>query len=101
MTLEQNLERRNAMLTSVISHLHQYLKETEGCDHSVNICFCGVRNTLDEFGTYCYALTGGEVGWQYLRFDIDTDDPKVKALQDASYEAEANNASFRNGTIND
>jgi hypothetical protein len=87
MTMEQNLARRNAMLTDVISHLEQYLQDTQGCDHSVGICACELRNTLDDFGVYCHTLTGGIVGWPNLRFDVT--------------EADANNASFRKGTIND
>jgi len=89
MTMEQNLEHRNNLLNEVIQLLEQYLDETGGCDHSVNICVCNIRHTLDEFGKDCYHRTGGAVGWQYLRFDVDLDDPKQLADHEASSAAEA------------
>jgi hypothetical protein len=130
MTMEQNLEHRNNLLNEVLRLLEKYLDETGGCDHPVNICVCNIRQTLDEFGKDCYHRTGGAVGWQYLRFDVDTDDPKQLADEEASsaaeamgnmrdiamtmmqemndfrtrqlaIEADARNAAFRKGTIND
>lgn len=87
MTMEQNLNHRDQTLRDVITILQQYLEEAGPCDHSVNICVCGIRSALDDFGTDCYHRTGGAVGWPDLRFDIT--------------EANANNSSFRKGTIND
>ena len=139
MTMEQNLEHRNHLLNEVIRLLERYLDEAGPCEHSVNICVCNIRQTLDDFGKDCYHRTGGAVGWQYLRFDVDTDDPKQRAAEEASAraemefpttmaeaignmgdiaiammqemhefrnrqlarEADAGNAAFKNGTIND
>ena len=86
MTMEQNLNHRDQTLRDVIAILQQYLEEAGPCDHSVNICVCGIRSTLDDFGTDCYHRTGGAVGWPSPRFDIT--------------EADARNAAFRKGTIN-
>lgn len=130
MTMEQNLEHRNHLLNEVIRLLQQYLDEAGPCEHAVNICVCNIRHTLDEFGKDCYHRTGGAVGWQYFRFDVDLDDPKQRADHEASsaaeamnnigdiaiammkdmqafrlrqlaIEADARNAAFRKGTIND
>lgn len=77
-------------LNQTLNHMKRYLEETGGCDHGVNICVCGIRVNLDCFGKLCWHLTNGKVGWQYLKYDVDTDDPKVKALEDAAFEAERN-----------
>ena len=91
MTMEQNLKHRDQTLRDVITILQQYLDEAGPCDHSVNICVCGIRSTLDDFGRDCYHRTGGAVGWKYLRFDVDLDDPKQCADHEASSAAEAMN----------
>lgn len=101
MTMEENIERRNDTLKEVLRLLEKYLNEAGPCDHPVNICVCDIRHTLDEFGKDCYALTGGAVGWQYYRFDVDFDDPKQRALEEASARAEDtfNMAAFAMGML--
>ena len=69
MTMEQNLNHRDQTLRDVIAILQQYLEEAGPCDHAVNICVCGIRSTLDDFGTDCYHRTGGAVGWPNPRFE--------------------------------
>lgn len=64
----------------------RFLEETGGCDHSVNICVCHHRSILDGLGTTFHKISKGKVGWPNPRFDIT--------------EADANNSSFRKGTIN-
>ena len=76
-------------LRQTLKYMENYLDETGGCDHPANICVCGIRVNLDCFGKLCWHLTDGKVGWQYLRFDVDTDDPKQRAAEEASSAAEA------------
>ena len=70
MTMEQNLNHRDQTLRDVIAILQQYLEEAGPCDHSVNICVCGIRSTLDDFGTGYSSLAWlSRLPIQQVKFD--------------------------------
>ena len=88
--INPNPRPSSLLLRDLLAYLEQDLREWGGCDHSVNICTCHLRCMVDDFGKYVWRETAGQFGWQYLKYDVDTDDPKIKALEDAAFEAERN-----------
>lgn len=41
-------ERLRGALTDLLELAKQYLNETGGCDHSVNICVCDIKGHIEE-----------------------------------------------------
>ena len=77
----------NTMRNALVD-LQANLDEAGPCDHPVNVCTCGLRTALNNLADLFHRMTDGQVG--YLKYDVDTDDPKIKALEDAAFEAERN-----------
>lgn len=119
MTMEQNLSPAdlNTMRNALVD-LKANLDETGPCDHPVNICVCGLRTTLTNLADLFHRMTDGQVGYR-----AQSDQPKPSAAEamgnmrdiamtmmqemnefrnrQLAREADARNAAFKNGTIND
>lgn len=119
-----------ATMHQALVDLRSQIEETGPCDHPVNICVCGLRNTYESLGALFYRITDKRVGFPAAPQFIDLDDPKQLAAEEASsaaeamnnigdiaiammkdmqafrlrqlaHEADALNSSFRKGTIDD
>jgi hypothetical protein len=75
--------------------LRTQIEETGPCDHPVNICVCGLRNTYENLGDLFYRITDKQVGFPRQPEFIDLVEFSRKFL-----DPNAANAAFRNGTIN-
>lgn len=109
-----------ATMRQALVDLQAYLDETGGCDHPVNICVCGLRTSLSNIADLFHRMTDGQVG--YRAQPEPTDFPATMAeangnmgdiamammreitefrIRQLAIEADARNAAFRKGTIND
>jgi hypothetical protein len=55
---ESQANRLNALLTVA----REYLEEIGGCDHSVNICSCGLAREIEQGANALHELTDGKFG---------------------------------------
>lgn len=98
--------------------LQANLDEVGPCDHPVNICVCGLRTTLANLADLFHRMTDGQVGYR-----AQSDQPEPSAaeamgnfgdvaiammlemqgfrIRQLAREADASNAAFRKGTINE
>jgi hypothetical protein len=91
-----------ATMRQALIDLRFQIEETGPCDHPVNICVCGLRTTYENLGSLFYRITDKRVGFTSQVDIIDIEEFARKFLDpNAVYEANANNTSFRKGTIND
>lgn len=97
------------IMRQALVDLRSQIEETGPCDHPVNICVCGLRNTYENLGSLFYRITDKQVGFTRTPELIDIvefsrvflDRTNVERLSQLKAEADANNARFREGTIND
>ena len=107
----------NTMRNALVD-LKANIDECGPCDHPVNICVCGLRTTLTNLADLFHRMTDGQVGYR-----AQPDQPEPSAAEAMSNfgdiaiammremhdfrnrqlasEADAGNAAFRKGTIND
>jgi hypothetical protein len=85
-----------ATMHQALVDLRSQIEETGPCDHPVNICVCGLRNTYESLGALFYRITDKRVGFTPEPQLIDLEEFARKFL-----DPNAANAAFRNGTIND
>ena len=85
----------NTMRQALVD-LRTQIEETGPCDHPVNICVCGLRNTYENLGDLFYRITDKDVGFTRKIEFIDLVEFSRRFL-----DPNAANAAFRNGTIND
>ena len=102
----------NTMRQALVD-LSAQIEETGPCDQPVNICVCGLRTTYENLSDLFYDLTYGKVGAPKqpvpMNPELDMVDFAHKALLSSNLqriaqikaEADAANAAFRKGTIND
>ena len=98
----------NTMRQALVD-LRTQVEETGPCDHPVNICVCGLRTTYENLSDLFYRISDKKVGFNRKPELVDMVDFAHKALLNANLqriaqikaEAEAANADFRKGTIND
>jgi len=101
----------NTMRQALVD-LRTQVEETGPCDHPVNVCVCGLRTTYEDLGDLFYRISDRRVGFTRKPELVDMYDMvdfAHKALLSANLqriaqikaEAEAANAAFRKGTIND
>jgi hypothetical protein len=98
----------NTMRQALVD-LSAQIEETGPCDHPVNICVCGLRTTYENLSDLFYRISDRQVGFARKPELVDMLDLAHKALLSANLqriaqikaEAEAANAAFRKGTIND
>jgi len=99
----------NTMRNALVD-LQANLDEAGPCDHPVNVCTCGLRTTLNNLADLFHRMTDGQVGYRTQRepsfdmVDFARDlltQSNVSRLAQLKAEADANNSSFRKGTIND
>jgi len=99
-----------ATMKQALIDLQANLDDTGPCDHPVNICVCGLRSTLIELAELFHRITDGQVGYLAQREpDFDMVDFAREMLNETNAfridqlkaEANARNAQFRKGTIND
>ena len=109
-----------ATMRQALVDLQAYLEEAGPCDHAVNICVCGLRTSLSNIADLFHRMTDGQVG--YRAQPEPTDFPATMAeaignmgdiaiammqemhdfrIRQLAIEADARNAAFKNGTIND
>jgi hypothetical protein len=84
-----------ATMRQALVDLRTQIEETGPCDHPVNICVCGLRNTYENLGDLFYRITDKDVGFTRKVEFIDLVEFSRKFL-----DPNAANAAFRNGTIN-
>jgi hypothetical protein len=84
-----------ATMRQALVDLRTQIEETGPCDHPVNICVCGLRNTYENLGDLFYRITDKQVGFPRQPEFIDLVEFSRKFL-----DPNAANAAFRNGTIN-
>jgi hypothetical protein len=84
-----------ATMRQALVDLRTQIEETGPCDHPVNICVCGLRNTYENLGDLFYRITDKDVGFTRKIEFIDLVEFSRKFL-----DPNAANAAFRNGTIN-
>ena len=84
-----------ATMRQALVDLRTQIEETGPCDHPVNICVCGLRNTYENLGDLFYRITDKDVGITRKIEFIDLVEFSRKFL-----DPNAANAAFRNGTIN-
>jgi hypothetical protein len=85
-----------ATMRQALVDLRTQIEETGPCDHPVNICVCGLRNTYENLGDLFYRITDKDVGFTRKIEFIDLVEFSRKFL-----DPNAANAAFRKGTIND
>lgn len=99
----------NTMRNALVD-LQANLDESGPCDHPVNICVCGLRTTLTNLADLFHRVTDGQVGYRKQpepAFDMVSfardllQQSNVERLSQLKAEADARNAAFRKGTIND
>ncbi len=98
----------NTMRQALVD-LRTQVEETGPCDHPVNVCVCGLRTTYENLSDLFYRISDRQVGFTRKPELVDMLDLAHKALLGANLqriaqikaEAEAANAAFRKGTIND
>lgn len=109
----------NTMRNALVD-LQANLDECGPCDHPVNICVCGLRSSLSNLADLFHRMTDGQVG--YRKQPEPPDFPATMAeangnmgdiaiammrevndfrIRQLAIEADARNAAFRKGTIND
>jgi len=84
-----------ATMRQALVDLRTQIEETGPCDHPVNICVCGLRNTYENLGELFYRITDKQVGFPRQPEFIDLVEFSRRFL-----DPNAANAAFRNGTIN-
>lgn len=96
---------RNALLD-----LESNLADCGPCDHDVGVCTCHTRTNLVNLADLFHRMTNGQVGYRAQREpDFDMVDfardileqSNVMRIAQLKAEADARNAQFRKGTIND
>ena len=89
----------NTMRNALVD-LRSQIQETGPCDHPVNICICGLRNTYENLGSLFYRITDGQVGFTPAPQFIDLEQ-MTRNILGIKPDADAANTAFRKGTIND
>ena len=69
----------------VLDELDELITDVGPCEHPVNVCVCGLKSLRDDAADLFHRLSNGRVGTPLYQ----------------PTEANANNAAFRKGTIND
>lgn len=97
----------------ILDDLDDQIREVGPCEHPVNICVCHLQATRDDAADLFHRISFGRAGSPKqpvpMNPELDMVDFAHKALLSANLqriaqikaEAEAANAAFRKGTIND
>jgi hypothetical protein len=59
-------------MRSLLDFCKTSLADYGGCDHRVNICFCGAARDIETVANALHRLTNGEVGWASVDQDVAT-----------------------------
>jgi hypothetical protein len=108
-----------ATMRQALVDLQANLEDIGPCDHPVNICVCGLRTTLINLADLFHRMTDGQVGYLAQPEPEDEAPAAEDTFNMAAFamdmlmqsnnfriaqlraEADARNADFRKGTIND
>lgn len=102
----------NIMRNALID-LRAQIEETGPCDHPVNVCVCALRTTYENLSDLFHHITYGQVGSPKqpvpMNPELDMVDfarnllmqTNVERIAQLKAEADARNAQFKKGTIND
>lgn len=98
-----------ATMRQALVDLRTQIEETGPCDHPVNVCVCALRTTYENLGDLFYRITDRRVGFTRKVELIDLvefsrvflNQTNVERAAALKAEADARNAQFKKGTIND
>ena len=97
-------------MRNALTDLRNNLDDSGPCDHDVNVCVCGLKATYENLADLFHRMTNGEVGFplppeptfDMVSFATDLlTQHNVFRIAQLKAEADARNASFRKGTINE